>query len=341
MMRRTLEDVARAAGVSLATADRALNGRAGVREETRRRIEIAAKTLGYRPDRAAAALARAQHWRFCFILPRGDNIFMRQLADAVRETASWIAEERVDIELIHVDVFDGPVLARELALLGPRYDGFAIVALDHPAVRDAIDALADSGRQVVTLVSDAPTSRRHHYVGLANFAAGRTAGTLLGRFVGSRHGSVAVIAGSLALRDHAERVGGFTQALGEVAPHLRRAPIREGRDRVEETRAATEELLAAHADLVGLYLVGAAKSGAVTALERAGRAQDVVFIGHDLTPDARGYLLSGTMDAVINQDAGHEARSAARVLLARCEGRPINDAQERIRIDIFVKDNLP
>ena len=51
--------------------------------------------------------------------------------------------------------------------------------------------------------------------------------------------------------------------------------------------------------------------------------------------------LSGTMDAVVNQDAGHEARSAARVLLAYCEDRAINAAQERIRIDVLVKDNLP
>ena len=59
------------------------------------------------------------------------------------------------------------------------------------------------------------------------------------------------------------------------------------------------------------------------------------------TADTRSFLLSGTMDAVINQDAGHEVRSAARVLLAHCEGRPINPAQERIRIDVFVKDSLP
>jgi len=29
------------------------------------------------------------------------------------------------------------------------------------------------------------------------------------------------------------------------------------------------------------------------------------------------------------------------VLLAHCEGRPVDAAQERIRIDVFVKDNLP
>ena len=341
MARRTLEDVARAAGVSLATADRALNGRAGVREQTRRKIENAAQRLSYRPDRAAVALARGQRWRFCFVLPQGDNVFMNQLAEAVRETAAWMAEERADIVLVHVDVFDGPVLARELARLGPDYDGFAVVALDHPAVREAIDGLVAAGRHVVTLVSDVPTSRRHHYVGLANFAAGRTAGTLLGRFVGARLGTVGVIAGSLALRDHAERLAGFVQALGEVAPHLDVAATREGRDNRERTQEATEDLLDAHPGLVGLYVIGAGKRGAVAALEAARRAGDIVFVGHELTPDTRRFLLSGTMAAVVNQDAGHEARSAARILLAHCEDRAINAAQERIRIDVFVKDNLP
>lgn len=341
MVRRTLEEVARAAGVSLATADRALNGRPGVREQTRRKIEDAARRLSYRPDRAAAALARGQRWRFCFVLPVGDNVFMSQLAQAVRETAAWMAEERADIELIHVDVLEGPVLARKLVELGPRYHGLAVVALDHPAVREAIDALIAAGRHVVTLVSDVPTSRRHHYVGLVNFAAGRTAGTLLGRFVGARSGTVGVIAGSLALRDHAERLAGFVQALSEVAPHLCLAPTRESRDDRVLTQATSEELLAAYPGLVGLYVIGAGKRGAAAALEQAGRAREVVFVGHELTVDTRRFLLSGTMDAVINQDAGHEARSAARVLLAHCEGRAINPDQERIRIDVFVKDNLP
>src|SRR5260370_34518659 len=101
MPRRTLEDVARAAGVSPATADRALNGRPGVREQTRRRIVDAARRLGYRPDRAAAALARLRHWPFCFVLPVGDNVFMSQLADAVRETPAWMAENEAETEMCH------------------------------------------------------------------------------------------------------------------------------------------------------------------------------------------------------------------------------------------------
>lgn len=53
----TLDDVARAAAVSRATASRALNDRSGVKPDVKRRVEAAAELLGYRPNRAARNLA--------------------------------------------------------------------------------------------------------------------------------------------------------------------------------------------------------------------------------------------------------------------------------------------
>jgi LacI family transcriptional regulator len=44
---------------------------------------------------------------------------------------------------------------------------------------------------------------------------------------------------------------------------------------------------------------------------------------------------------VINQDTGHEVRSAIRLALSSLNGERVVADQERIRIDIFVKDNLP
>ena len=55
----------------------------------------------------------------------------------------------------------------------------------------------------------------------------------------------------------------------------------------------------------------------------------------------RKALIRGTIDAVINQDPGHEVRSAIRVLIAKADNVPLIEAQERIRIDIFLRDNLP
>ncbi len=47
------------------------------------------------------------------------------------------------------------------------------------------------------------------------------------------------------------------------------------------------------------------------------------------------------MDAVISQNPGHEARAAVRVLLAWRAASRFCSEQEKIRIDIVMRDNLP
>ncbi len=341
LSRITLQDVAREAGVSLATADRVLNGRAGVRGQTVERVQAAIAKLGYRPNLAAARLARGETYRFCFVLPAGSNVFMRQLAEQVDNTADWLAAQHAFIDTRRVDVFAPDQLAAVLEGLAGRYDGVAVVALDHPRVRAAIDVLVAAGVEVVTLVSDVPSSQRCHYVGIDNIAAGRTAATLIGRFTAGRRGAVGLILGTAALRDHAERQFGFNQVIGGEYPALKIAALGESRDEEDRAEAVAARLLREVPDLLGIYNVGAGNRGVAAAIEAASRSRDLVFVGHDLTDDTRRALLRGVMDAVINQDAGHQSRSAARVLLARCSREPLMLEQERIRIDIFVRDNLP
>ena len=340
-LKATLQDVARTAGVSLATVDRVVNRRDGVRGKTAARVEAALAKLGYRPDAAATRLARNLSFRFAFILPTGANTFMTNLGEQVQRTADWLATQRAYIDVLHVDVFDPDALAGALASLSPAYHGVATVALDHPKVRAAIDDLASRGIPVVTLVSDAPSSRRLHYVGIDNPAAGRTAATLMGRFLRGRRGTIGVIAGSLVLRDHAERQFGFHQILSSEYPDLAPLPTVEGRDDNERTRRLAATLLARQPGLVGLYSVGAGNRGIAAALEESGRAGEIVWIAHELTVHTRALLLRGVIDAIINQDPGHESRSALRVLLAHCLGDPVIPDQERINIDIFLRDNLP
>jgi len=327
--------------VSLATVDRVLNGRAGVHARTVGRVQAAIERLNYQPDRLASRLARARDYRFEVVLPTGANEFMRMLETEFRATAERYVQERVRISVSHVDVFDGEALAAALEKLPADIDGVAVVALDHPAVTEAVNALVDRGAAVVTLVSDLPQTRRAHFVGIDNHAAGRSAATLLGRFLGHRTGKVGLIAGSLALRDHIERQYGFEQVVAREYPDLVLLPLREARDDDARVQEVASALLAEHPDLVGIYNVGAGTPGIVAALEQSGRAREIVFVAHELTPFNRRHLIRGTIDAIINQDAGHMARSAARILLAARESVPIVPGQERIRIDIFIRDNVP
>ncbi|GLR85635.1 LacI family DNA-binding transcriptional regulator [Bradyrhizobium iriomotense] len=341
----TLRDIARQAGVSLATVDRVLHNRPGVRPDTVRRVKDAIERNSFQPHVAAAELARGRARRFAFVMPSGPNLFMQQIQSYLGEMTAWLSARRLAVEMIATDVFDASVLASSLEELVGTYDGIAVVALDHPGVRAAINDLVDGGTKVVTLVSDVPSSRRHHYVGIDNIAAGRTAGALVGRLVGPRSdlssGKVAIVAGSQGLRDHAERIFGFNQVMASEFVELSVLPVLEGRDEDERSWQLLARLLAKHPDIVGLYNVGAGTQGVARALMESGRDKQIVFVGHDVTVLTRKLLLQGVMDAAISQNPGHEARAAVRVLLALARGEPILSEQEKIRIDIVMRDNLP
>jgi LacI family transcriptional regulator len=339
--RTSLHDVARAAGVSPATVDRVLHGRGGVRARTIEHVQAVIEQLGYRPDPAAARLARKSVARLVFVLPSGTNTFVDMLDKQVQAVAPWLAEQRATAVVQRADVFSPEALARHLAGLRGRCDAAVVMGLDHPLVRAAIDDLVTHGTVVVTLVSDVPASRRSRFVGIDNVTAGRTAASLLGRFVGPRTGTVGIVMGSRSLRDHAERLFGFEQVMSTEHNHLRLLPPIEGHDLSQRTEPLVTKLLQDEPRLVGLYSIGAGNRGIQAALEHSGRAEGIVWICHELTPHARQALLTGVADAVINQDAGHEVRSACRLALAALSGERVLPDQERIRIDIFLRDNMP
>jgi LacI family transcriptional regulator len=265
---------------------------------------------------------------------------MRGLEAEISNHARHLESERVNADILYTDVFDPQALANTLVDL-KGYDGIAVVALDHPRVREAIAGLCAQGIAVVTLVSDVPGSARAHFVGIDNSAAGRTAATLMGRYLRGRKGAIGIIAGSLSLRDHAERHFGFSQVMQQEYPALKLLPVAEGRDSPRRNQSLVSGLISNNPDLIGLYNLGAGPEGIVAALTQAGRAHDIVFATHELNAITRKGLLDGSIDMVIAQDPGHEIRSAMRVLMAKCDRAPIVEAMERISIDIFVRDNLP
>ena len=126
-----------------------------------------------------------------------------------------------------------------------------------------------------------------------------------------------------------------------VKHRLYAGQLREARDDWQKVEAVAAQLLMEHPDLIGIYNVGAGTRGIVSALDAAGRQKTVVYIAHELTEQSRRALVDGSIDAIISQDPGHEVRSAIRVLMAKADNAPIVEAMERIRIDIFVRDNLP
>ena len=338
--RATVHDVARAAGVSLATVDRVLNGRPGVRAATAAKVEAAIASIGFQRDLGASLLARARDLRLTFVIPDGSNEFMASLAAAVARRASQALTDRMHIQTRRIKALDGHALAQSLDALDPRdCDCAIIVASQEPVVVAAVDAASRRGVVVMTLVSDLPGTLRRHFIGIDNLAAGRTAAALLGRFL-PQGGKVAVIAGSLHLRDHADRLAGFAAALAEQFPAITLIGPIEGHDERRETETLVGDLLVRHPDLGGLYNLGAGNGGLVTAVDASGRAGSLRVIAHELTEPTRRGLQSGAIDVVLDQNPDGEIRAAltaARTLALGGNGSAVADP---IEIGIFLRDNL-
>lgn len=338
-----ISDIAQEAGVGVATVDRVLNKRPGVKEHTAKRIFEAVERLENAVDFSGNAYVDAKKLTFDFILPAGTNTFMQNLHDAILRAAEHISGRGINIRCHRIEGFNPSVLADNIRKIGAASNGLGVVALDNPIVREAVHDVTDKNIPVVTIVSDLSNSRHQGYVGLDNRAAGRTAGYLMGRFASRKKGQVVLIAGSIGLsyRDHQEREFGFRDALNEQFPNLVVIDRIDNKDDFEKAYQQTNKILDSHDDLLGIYNIGAGNRGIGHALQERGKAKDTIFIGHEVTSYSRQFLIEGIMDAVINQDVSHEANEAIRMLMAHHMSANPLLALGPPRVEIFVRENLP
>ncbi len=342
MARPTVHDVANEAGVSLATVDRVLNGRSGVRSQTVERVNAAVEKLGYVRDTSAANLARQREYRFDVVLPDDSGQFTETMKEALREAGKAQFTDRTRVKVTMVRPDDPHDIARTLhRLRAAKPDGVAVMAQETPQVRDAVARMKADGIAVAALISDLPSSERDFFVGVNSISAGRTAALLMGRFVGEKPGKILVVSSSMISRDSVDRRLGFDAVMLEEFGALQVLPSVETRNDEERIHSIVQRIVDTHDDLVGVYSMGSGNRYLMEALRAAGALKKLVYICHELTPLTREALTAGEIDAVIAQNVGHLARSVLRVLRAKCDGVAIYESQEQIRIDIVTRENLP
>lgn len=310
-----LEDVARLAGVGVATVGRVLNERGNVSPGMARKVIEAARELGLR---RTLPLPHRRMLRFEALFAYPHSGLVTRLNQGFAGLAAML-DRSVVVERTTLRNAEPARIAERIR--AARSDGLMIYAEEHRAVRDAIVTVAAAGVPVVCMVTDIPDSGRLAYVGIDNEQAGRTAGFLAARMM-RRPGSVLVVTGNLALRAHAERLAGFRAGLRGEAPEAEIAAVLEGRDEDDRVDRLLTKALRDRPDAAAVYNSGGCLGVVAKAIGRQARPGETVFIGHELTDESRALLASGVMTLTIDQAFELQARRAVEVLLHRL-GHPI------------------
>ncbi|UUN30450.1 LacI family DNA-binding transcriptional regulator [Streptomyces sp. FIT100] len=288
----TLDTVARRAGVSLATASRALNGTARVREELRQRVREAADLLGYIPNAHAQALAGAATNTVGVICHDvGDPYFSAIAAGVMRAAAeqgvlTMLAStfREPEREIAYVSVLRAQ-RARAILLIG---SGFQDRAWER-ALAAELDPYVRAGGRVAVV------SRHRSLRADAVLPENRTGAAALAQaLLALGHREFAVLSGPPQLTTVSDRLAGFRDGLARGGVTLRPGSVVPGAFTREGGHAAACELLARTPDPYSrptcvFAVTDVMAVGALAAFREAGVRvpEDVSLAGFDDIPLVR------------------------------------------------------
>lgn len=164
----TLEDVARAAGVSTMTASRALRGAPAVHPRTRERIVQHAQSIGYRPHRWARSLVHGRSWIIGIVIPDISHTYFAEITAGVEDAAEMA---RYDLLLCHSRSDPNRERAEIEMLLESRVDGLIVASEQGP---EMFRILRQRGVPFVLIDRSFP-HKRLPSAGVDNLAVGRMA----------------------------------------------------------------------------------------------------------------------------------------------------------------------
>ncbi len=306
----TLLDVAEAAGVSIATASRALAGKDRVSRNTIERVRAVAGELGYRVDPIARALREGSTRIIGMIVPVIGNPFFAQLVDAVEEQV-----HAADFELLLADSH-GFVSeeARRLRVFGERkVDGVVIVPSDRITSLAGIRTLPQ-GIAVVQVDRSTGTAAAD-FVGVDNDAGIRMVLEHLAR-VGAR--TVAFAGSDDITSNGVERWDAFQREVARAGltaaePFRDEFSIPSGTAAAEAflARGPLPDAIVAGSDLIAIGLIARLRESGVRVPE------DVLVTGFDGTELSQIY--SPSITTVVQPVAGI-AGDAVSYLVGRIQG---------------------
>ncbi|GMB09372.1 LacI family DNA-binding transcriptional regulator [Thermolongibacillus altinsuensis] len=320
----TIRDVAKLAGVSVATVSRVLNQNGYVNEETEKRVRQAIEQLNYKPNEVARTLFKKTSKTIGLIVPDISNPFFPELVRAVEDVTNIydytvilcnsdekIEKEKEYIEVLKQKYVDGIILTtNQLELAEVSELDVPVVVLDRPLNHSFPSVIADN-------YGGARLATRHLYE------------------IGCRR--IAHIQGPLHVVNAMERFKGYRDEMQELGLWDEDLVIL-GNYQLNQTKEAVLQALKEQ-EIDGIFAGNDVMAvGALKAVQQLGLRVpgDVAIIGYDGIPLTE---MTTPELSTISQPIYEMGAIAARLLVKKIEGQPLEQIHHVLPVKLVQRQS--
>ncbi len=300
---KNIKDVAREAGVSIATVSRVVNKLSSVKKYNREKVEEVIKKLKFRPNLSAQRLAsKRNNNAIGLVIPRYGDIFHSYYALQILQGIG-IAVERMKMDLL-LHVTNGETFLNISSVEG-------VIFSDIIGNEEQVDGVVEAGLPCVIInyyTKDLPVS----CISIDNFNAGVDAAEYL---IKLGHSRIATITGALKTQVAIDRLNGYLTALEKHDIEKKKDYIKYGDFGRESARMLTKELIRMKIPPTAIFAASDEMAvGAIQVCLENGISVpgDISVIGFDDNPFALSY--SPVPLTTIRQPLHKMATVAAQIL---------------------------
>ncbi|HTA67347.1 MAG TPA: substrate-binding domain-containing protein [Bryobacteraceae bacterium] len=262
-----------------------------------------------------------EHKRVIAVIPKGNADLFWQSVHAGAVKAG--RETGVDV------LWNGPASEADFtvqiqivdAMINRHVDAIALAPTDRQALVTVVERAA--GRNVPVVIFDSAIDTQHFVSQVAtdNYKAGQLAAERMGKILDGK-GKVVIIAVKPGAASTEAREKGFEDTIGQKFPRIQILDKRYGMAMVAQAMTVTENMLAGHSDLDGIFASNESSSiGAAQAMR--GRAGKIKLVGFDWSPALLEDLNSGLLDSLVIQDPFKMGYQAVMAAVKHLQGEPV------------------
>ena len=332
----SIKDVARIAGVSIATVSRCINDPERVRAPTRKRVQDAIRQTGYSPNTLAQSFRRGKTKVIMVVLPSVGDPFFTEVMSGIREVA---AEKGYSL-LINETQFN-TMTADEIGamVVSRQADGIVLLASVSPFGTEVLSSKSNRrlpvvvGCEIVSLESTGYPS-----VHIDNQAAAREMTDYL---IDQGHKRIAFIHGQDASLLTKDREDGYRASMSAAGLNIEEGLITGGNLTIGDTIEATRRLLGHPKRPTAIFCANDEMAmGCLHAIKSAGLSVpgDVSVVGFD---DIRyAEILDPPLTTVYQPAHQIGERVMYRLFREIEEGRSVNTEPEIVPHKLVIRDSV-